>query len=167
MQSALQRFHTCVLPAKKGGTMYKKILVAYDRTPASRAALTAAMELLDNNMAEHVTILSVMDNHDEDPTFEVAARMAGLLNEPIETDLEAPAIELEHSLVDLIKGHADACTTVVMRGKPADVVATAAKDLGIDLIIMGRRSKGALQTALGSVSTAVVRMTDLPVLLTK
>lgn len=147
--------------------MYKKILVAYDRSSESRAGLRAAIEMLDCGMAKRVIVLSVMDSHEDDPTFEIAARIAGLIDDPVAMDDQAPLIELEQSLVDLIKDHDEACETLVMRGKPAEVIVNTARDYDCDLIVMGRRGVGALQAVLGSVSTAVLRNSELPVLVAK
>ncbi|MDO4502076.1 MAG: universal stress protein [Coriobacteriia bacterium] len=147
--------------------MYKKILVAYDRSSQSRAALTTAIEMLDCKMAENVIILSVIDNHEDDPTFEIAARIAGLIDDPTPLEDKTPLVELETSLVELIKDHDAQCETLVMRGKAADVIVNAARDYGCDLIMMGRRGVGALQSVMGSVSTAVLRNSELPVLVTR
>ena len=152
---------------QKEGSMYKKILVAYDRSSGSRAGLEAAIEMLDCGMAEQVIILSVMDSHDNDPTFEIAARIAGLIDDPVPLEDTAPLVELEQSLVDLIKDHDSQCKTLVMRGKTAEGIANTARDYDCDLIVMGRRGVGALQAVMGSVSTAVLRNSELPILVAK
>ena len=133
----------------------------------SRAGLEAAIEMLDCGMAEQVIILSVMDSHDNDPTFEIAARIAGLIDDPVPLEDTAPLVELEQSLVDLIKDHDSQCKTLVMRGKPAEVIVNTARDYDCDLIVMGRRGVGALQAVMGSVSTAVLRNSELPILVAK
>ena len=53
------------------------------------------------------------------------------------------------------------------RGDPREVICSYAKDNGIDCIIMGRRGRGGIRASLGSVSTAVLRNTDLPVMVVK
>lgn len=53
-------------------------------------------------------------------------------------------------------------------GDAAHVIAEAAARLGCDTIVMGRRGLGTIQgLALGSVSTRVLHLTDLPVVLVK
>ena len=56
---------------------------------------------------------------------------------------------------------------VVKRGNPRDIICDYAKENDIDLIVMGRRGLSGIRGALGSVSTAVLRGTDLPVLVIK
>jgi nucleotide-binding universal stress UspA family protein len=56
---------------------------------------------------------------------------------------------------------------VVKRGNPRDIICEYAKENEIDCIVMGRRGLSGIRGALGSVSTAVLRGTDLPVLVIK
>ncbi len=56
---------------------------------------------------------------------------------------------------------------VVKRGNPRDVICQYAADNDIDCIVMGRRGGGSIRATLGSVSTGVLRGTDLPVLVVK
>ena len=53
---------------------------------------------------------------------------------------------------------------VIKRGNPRDIICQYAADNDIDCIIMGRRGIGGIRGTLGSVSAAVLRGTDLPVL---
>ena len=53
------------------------------------------------------------------------------------------------------------------RGDPRSVICDYAKENDIDCIFMGRRGLGGIRAALGSVSTAVLRNTDLPVMVVK
>lgn len=53
-------------------------------------------------------------------------------------------------------------------GDPAEAIAAAAAELGCDGIVMGRRGLGPLASlALGSVSSKVIRLADVPVTLVK
>lgn len=54
--------------------------------------------------------------------------------------------------------------SLIIEGRPADVICEQAKSLGIDLIIMGTRGRGKLQSAiLGSVSEDVIHNSQVPV----
>jgi nucleotide-binding universal stress UspA family protein len=59
-------------------------------------------------------------------------------------------------------------TPAVMLGPVAETIAKAATDLGCDKIVMGTRGLGSLGNALmGSVTTHVLQLTQLPVTLVK
>ena len=55
----------------------------------------------------------------------------------------------------------------VVEGKPADSIVEYALDHKVDCIVMGRRGLGVLSGAIGSVSYAVMRAVDLPIVLVK
>ena len=146
--------------------MYKKILVAYDRSEMADRALASALDLVDHGMAEKILVMTVYSPTNDDPAFEVAGRMAGNMNEETAAD-ETPLQFLRDALAPKIEGRGDVVDTFVMRGKPQEVIVEAAKDNACDLIIMGRRGLGAISAVLGSVSTSVLRNSTLPVLLVK
>lgn len=56
---------------------------------------------------------------------------------------------------------------VIENGRPQDVICDYANEHGIDCIAMGRRGLGVIRAALGSVSSAVLRGIDLPVLVVR
>jgi nucleotide-binding universal stress UspA family protein len=54
--------------------------------------------------------------------------------------------------------------SLIIEGRPAEVICEQAKSLGIDLIVMGTRGRGKLQSAiLGSVSEDVIHNSEVPV----
>ncbi|MBO4352721.1 MAG: universal stress protein [Eggerthellaceae bacterium] len=157
--------------------MYANILVPFDGSEGSLHALEAAVNLATGSEPVDITVLQVTGISDFDnSTFETAVRMAGL--EPVdETQIEAlrqsyaiahndqmkqRVAEYFESLPDNINMH-----IIVRRGSARDVICQYAKDNDIDCIIMGRRGVSGIRAALGSVSTAVLRGTDLPVLVVK
>ena len=146
--------------------MYKKILVAYDNSEAAKRALAAAVELVEHDLAEKILVTMSYQPLDADPTFDVAARLAGNMNEEDEAQ-EAPVQALREELEPLIEGKSAVIDTFVTRAKPQDAIATIAEDNGCDLIVMGRRGLGGISAMLGSVSKAVLANSSLPVLLVR
>ena len=157
--------------------MYKKILVPYDKSEPAQRALATAIDLVSGSEQASITALFVTDMMDfDDATFEIAARMAGI---PPISDEDARVARQNYfnaqkdSICEEIKDiaaqmpkHIDLEVTIV-GGHPAEVITKFVKDKDFDCIVMGRRGLGALRGALGSVSYAVLRSTDLPVLVVK
>lgn len=110
----------------------RTILVGYDDSDAARRALDRAADL--TGYGSTLTVVSVARNGG------AAAR-----------DALASAREL------LLRRHVPA-TYIQPAGEPAETIVGAAENLGADLVVVGRRSRGSLRRlVLGSVSDAVVR----------
>lgn len=154
---------------------YTNILVPYDDSEQSQRALQAAIDL-STGVGHHVkiTVLHVTYFTDvDDPSFDVAARMAGApvldadtkkevrknLLESYENDIKEKIEKFFESLPDNVDLKID-----VKDGKPQSLIVEYADDNDIDCIVMGSRGLGAITAALGSVSTYVLRTSDLPVL---
>ena len=154
--------------------MYQSILVPYDRSEHAKHALSAALELASTSFEGKVTLLYVAELPDfDDPTFEAAAQMAGVARVSQEDSLAAQREFYERKKKDLIadaKSIVGDFTQVVYRvtsGKPHDAIVEFADTGQFDLVVMGNRGLGALRGALGSVSYAVLRSVDIPVLIVK
>ena len=145
---------------------YSKILVGYDCSDASNRALADAYELVDHGLADGVVVVTVTDlAKTGDPAFNAAARAAGVLLTSIGDEEEALS-NLKKN-VDRVVGHEDVTTLRVAFGKPHELIISIAKAEGCGLIVMGSRGLGAVRSMLGSVSTAVLRESEIPVLVTK
>ena len=157
--------------------MYSKILVPFDKSEPAKHALSAALELAAASEHAEVTALYVTDHMDfDDATFVVAARMAGI---PPISDEDARAARQRYfdaqkdEICEEVKEiAADIPDTIdlevtIVGGHPQDSISNFVKEHDFDCIVMGRRGLGALRGALGSVSFAVLRSTDLPVLVVK
>jgi nucleotide-binding universal stress UspA family protein len=69
---------------------------------------------------------------------------------------------------ELVSGHGFVCETLVRRGSTATTVVEAARAAQADLIVVPWKRKGWLQrTIVGSVTTDIVRLSELPVLVHK
>ena len=101
-----------------------------------------------------------------DPAFNAAARAAGVLLTSIGDEEEALS-NLKKNVGDRVVGHEDVTTLRVAFGKPHELIISIAKSERCGLIVMGSRGLGAVRSMLGSVSTAVLRESEIPVLVTK
>lgn len=157
--------------------MYTNILVPFDGSDCSRRALATAIEMGTCAEPVDITVLQVTGMTDFDySSFEVAARMAGLgdLDEQqVDTFRESYLSASREQMHEQVAQYFDSLPEnidvkiVVKRGNPRDIICEYAKENEIDCIVMGRRGLSGIRGALGSVSTAVLRGTDLPVLVIK
>lgn len=157
--------------------MYRNILVPFDGSEPSQRALKAALEMSSSSVPVVITVLKVAAPMNfDDSTFEVAARMAGVPKIDAEVlDATRDNYNNEHrkGVQTQIQGFFARVPDnidiqiVIENGRPQDVICDYANEHGIDCIAMGRRGLGVIRAALGSVSSAVLRGIDLPVLVVK
>ena len=146
---------------------YGAILVAYDGSAPSNRALADALELVECGLGSRVVVLSVSDPLKmEDPAFVAAARAAGVLLS-LGGDEKASLDALEEQGADRIAGHGGAVDLRVAFGKPQEAIVREAAQEPCGLIVMGSRGLGAIKGMLGSVSSAVLHASPVPVLITK
>lgn len=154
--------------------MYKSILVPFDKSSHAQNALKTAIDLARLSPEATVTLLYVAEIADlTDPTFEAAAQMAGVSRVSSEMALEAQRAfykaqkeALIEQATPLIEGF-DRVEYRVTSGKPQDAIVEIAETGKFDLLVMGNRGLGALRGAIGSVSYAVLRSVEVPVLIVK
>jgi nucleotide-binding universal stress UspA family protein len=144
--------------------MITRILVAVDGSePASRAvALGADLAVKYGAPLHLVHVIARLEPSKELLEF---ARV-----ERVETPLAVELMGVGQAIVAGARGAAAArgATRVredVLTGDPADALLGYARDLGIDLIVMGRRGVGPIRGLLvGSVSLKVTSLAECPVL---
>ena len=125
---------------------YGAILVAYDGSAPSNRALADALELVECGLGTRVVVLSVSDPLKmEDPAF----------------------VALKEQVADQIAEHEGVVDLRVAFGKPQEAIVREAAQEPCGLIVMGSRGLGAIKGMLGSVSTAVLHASPVPVLITK
>ena len=155
--------------------MFSKILVPYDGSDHAQSALLTAIELLRKEEHGDIVVLHVPAPVDfDDSTFEIAARMAGVTEtakEVRKSYLSKRREDVEKSIEKFFESvpvNID-IKIVVLSGRPQDVLVDYVKDdpNKIDCSVMGRRGLGAIRSAIGSVSFAVLHSVDLPVMLVK
>ncbi|MDD2740771.1 MAG: universal stress protein [Rhodocyclaceae bacterium] len=146
--------------------MYKKILVAIDDSETSRSALAEAIHIAKASNAKlfitHVVdeILLNMHGHakldmgsSDDAATTLCAAGRQLLAEALQT---AEGIDAEVILLEAFKR------------RISETIADKAKELGVELIIIGRHGQRGLATfILGSVAEQLARISDASVLLVR
>lgn len=141
----------------------RSILVPCDFSDASRRALQwarlfrarlpAAITLL------HVDVDPIADDH---PQTDVAGYETPEEHERRTRWLES---ELRREAESAFGPDAQAVRLMVVRGRPGERIREIAKDLGVDLVIVGGSGKGAVDRfLLGSVTQALVRRSSVAVM---
>jgi universal stress protein A len=139
--------------------IFRKILCPIDFAEHSSAALDVALKLAQQNDAA-LYLLSVAA---------IPAGAAGF--QPVPMD-PYPSLEKDQreQLIKLARERIPSSVryeTLVISGDPAERVLDAARDLGVDLIVMGTHGRrGLSHLVLGSVAARVVRESPIPVLTT-
>ncbi len=129
----------------------RNIVVGYDGSDAARRALERAAELADEGA--NVTVVSAVH---------LLAGKGGVPFDPVEKENHEQ--DLQQAAARLAERGMTA-RTVEGFGDPAGVIATQAKEMGADLIVVGTEHKNLLQRLLlGSVSTGVAHRAPCDVL---
>jgi nucleotide-binding universal stress UspA family protein len=135
-------------------SVFHRILVAYDGSPDSQAALELAVTLAADQSAQ-LTIVTVVPD--------VPVAVTNVTAGPY--DLEGVYAELQRSAQHSVPGDISV-TAILPHGNPAHCIVEAAVDH--DLIVMGSHGRGRIGEALaGSVSRAVVHSLRGAVLITR
>lgn len=158
---------------------YTNILVPYDRSESAKHALSTALEIAADSENARVTAYFASPVPEfESSQFLAAENIAGVIRVPPE-ELEAMQKEyLDYErglLVEDLKEYvgegvlasAGFFQVAVGQGKPSKAILDYAADHGCDLIVMGCRGLNAVAGMLGSVSYAVLRGAECPVLIEK
>ncbi len=138
--------------------MYRKILIAYDGSAASRKAFDAALRLAEQNQAE---------------LFVVSVARPPDIADDVETEavIENSRQHHRHLLAELkgalaakkLKGHFHVAT-----GHPAEQIIYEADRQGVDLIVVGDRGRSKFaRLLLGSTSKQVTEHAGRPVLVVR
>lgn len=137
--------------------MFEKILVAYDGSPTSRAALERAYELAQAEHAE-ITVLTVAPN--VAPLAELAPVSIDGLRAELEDWAGAKLQEAEAAAPDGLAVH-----TVLRSGHVGDEVVAEIESGGYDLVVLGSRGHGRIASEiLGSVNSHVHFHVKIPTL---
>ncbi len=146
--------------------MYKNILVAIDDSETSRCALVEAMQIAKTNQAK-LYITHVVD--------EVLLNMHGHAMLDM-GDANSAAANLRHAgqelLDNALKGAAGIeAETVLLEARKrrvSETIVDKARELGVDLIVIGRHGRGGLATfILGSVAEQILKIAEPSVLLVR
>jgi nucleotide-binding universal stress UspA family protein len=130
------------------------VVVGYDGSPTARAAVTHAVAL-----AKGDRVVVVHAHHE--PPARVTSRWRELLS--------AETAEHGHAVLDaiLLEGNDELAEANwearLVEGPAAEALIRAAEEVGADVVVTGSHGYGALGAVLGSVSQALVKVSDRPV----
>jgi nucleotide-binding universal stress UspA family protein len=139
-----------------------RILVPFDFSPSSRAALNDAIELA-RKWGAGLQVLHVV----AEPPIDVAGAAAA---QDLQEALESRASELRLRLLDLLADSGKGVQTeaVVVIGRPGPEIVRATRTADIDLVVMATHGvTGIKRIFLGSTAEAVLRGAGAPVLVSK
>ncbi len=143
-----------------------RILVAVDFSPASRAALAEARRLALELKATVILVhaykagppgrtLASLSSHGEAPLLRESERMH--LDE---------ANQLSSQWAELLRREDIPVEVEARDGRPVDVILETARELAVDLVVLGRQGMGRVgRLIIGSVSTEVAKRCHVPVVI--
>ncbi|MDP6496563.1 MAG: universal stress protein [Dehalococcoidia bacterium] len=143
--------------------MYTKILVPLDGSKTAETILPNVMRLARESTSK-VVLLTVdapgLDSKKAGPSWSHMGDALATLERP-----DAQMKAYMDSAASMLAGMGVEATTVTVAGEAAEEILIYATDNGCDLIAMSTRGRSALKRGLmGSVTDAVVRASDVPVL---
>ncbi len=158
---------------------FKNVMVPFDGSDPALNALGIAVDLVRDDPTARLSVVSVV------PSASVGAPMGPestsafdsmsieMLDydgyrSSVEAALDRARTAAAEQAAPLIEGLGGRAAVEATLGvSAASGITDYAAENGCDLIVMGRRGLGALRSMLGSVSTAVLRSADIPVLTVK
>lgn len=155
---------------------YKNILVPFDGSKHAMRAIKAAIGLVRDTDSK-VTILNVV-SMSVAPTISESDPVVGstptyidykdyedLYDDSLKKQREKMITAVQAEFPDLPQDQAEFNT--IAHPSAVQAIADYCEAHNCDMIVMGRRGLGAIRGILGSVSSGVLRSTDLPVLTVK
>lgn len=132
-----------------------QVVVAYDFTDSSKAALQRAFALANRAPFHVLHLICVVEPHGEVPGLP----HRGKVDYPYAEQVQRALAETAANELKTASGSERVHLFVHARiGKPGDEILSLARDVGADLIIVGsRKTSGLEKLVLGSVSEKVVR----------
>ena len=146
--------------------MYKKILVAIDDSSTSRGALAEALHIARTSKAKlyitHVADETILNLHGH--------AMSNVVNmdNAVANLIQAGQKLLDTAMESAAGVDAEALMLEASKRRISETIADKAKELGVDLIVIGRHGQRGLATLiLGSVAEQLARIADASVLLVR
>jgi nucleotide-binding universal stress UspA family protein len=152
---------SCADSAATSGAM--KLLVPLDGSTASERALEHALSLAAGNPATIIILLNVQTPE----VLGLSDIRARSQNDRMLADRRSEEV-LRRPVETCGKHHVSCEKRAEYRGTVAETIVRVARETGADQIVMGARGLGRLRgLMLGSVTTQVVHLADVPVTLVK
>ena len=144
--------------------MYRKILAAIDGSEPSLQALKHAVQLA-SNFDSQLVIISVM--HQLKLPFQAHL---GIWSTEYHNKIKQGIEEMLHEAKNWVLRHNPQLyvETVMMEGRPWEIIVNYAANENVDLIVMGREGEGGVEGwVLGSTSKQVADNSTKPILIVK
>jgi nucleotide-binding universal stress UspA family protein len=148
----------------------RRILSPVDGSPTSIGAAEAAIALAAQSGAD-VVFLHVLDEQTLRQLAALLPEAPERIRERLQNSVERTLAHLSElareriHLTELAGSQAVACTTRIEEGDPPRVIDRVARELGADLIVVGKTGhRGVEKLLVGSVTRRLMERTDLPVL---
>ena len=155
--------------------LYDNIMIPYDGSASSKAALAEAVRFAKDDPGLTLRIVQSIDTDKlaidkleaEGRDGQTVASSA-MLQKTYEEVTEEASKALHREIDPLLSGLMNKVyIELLQETQPGGQIVTYAIDNLCDLIVMGSRGLGALRGILGSVSSYVLRNADVPVLIVK
>jgi nucleotide-binding universal stress UspA family protein len=148
-----------------GGHMIKKILVAVDGSDIALKAVKYSVDMAKQTGAALV-LLSVIDDSALIAQYVPAQISRVHIPQPIGQYMRANTEKIIEKAVKLCGKHKVKAHGVIRNGRPVDEILREARKSKADMIVIGSRGKGSIESAvLGSVTYGVIhKNTKYPVL---
>jgi nucleotide-binding universal stress UspA family protein len=141
----------------------KKILVPLDGSATAEAVLPAVRKLVEDNPNLQVMLLAVP--WVVPPPHRVDYPLGEMAQIEFERKRSAEYIE---RIAALLRAHGLQCSTSVIDGLPAQVIAQTARNEGADLIVMATHGQtGWRRAVFGSVAAQVLQDAHVPVVMVR
>lgn len=157
--------------------IFDNIVVAYDGSSQSLEAVKMAADIakLDSGIKVHVVFVTTHPNAQlpanfNDANFDPQQYLLSVedVQALYEKTIADETAKVKEGLGHVVDEVADQVVIEVIPGyAPAPDLLAHAKKVNADLIVMGSRGLGAIRGMLGSVSYAVLRESEIPVLVAK
>ena len=156
---------------------YKNILVPFDGSKHAMGAVKAALGLIKGSDDSKLTILHVVSMSvapaisesdpvlGSTPTYIDYLDYANLYDDSLSQKRDKMIQEVTQEFSDIPAEQVE--YDAIAHPSPVQAIADYCQTHECDMIVMGRRGLGAIRGMLGSVSSGVLRSTDLPVLTVK
>ena len=141
--------------------MYTNIMIAVDGSPESLQAVRQALALVERGLRAEIALVNVQE----------AASLLELATQDSD-DIAVAAVQAGEHLMSPCAALLDAAgvgySMEVVLGEPGTVLVDMAEQIDADLVMLGARGMGAIESALvGSVSKAVISRCSRPVMVIK
>lgn len=157
--------------------VFGNIVVAFDGSSHAKAAVKKAVDISQLEPESQITVVVISSNHNAQ--LAESLNMSGFDPEQFQLStedilaihdkaIEEETAKLDKAVASIIAPVKDRVALKIVPGNnPSVQIVETARKLGADVIVMGSRGLGAVRGMLGSVSFAVLRESEIPVLVVK